>query len=353
MGEGAWGDLVGRSDADPLFMGWDWQWLWWRTHKLLFGATLMLVACYAGPRLVGLAPLFLRRATHRAGIWSTRLELIGSTWRNPRGVFSEYLDIIADREHAGAVAAVVADRIKADSRWGGLVLSNTPAGGVAAAMVRWHLTSGMFVREVEHLDAHRATLPGDFSAYVSRLNGSTRRRLWNHRAKLVDPLVVPGEASTIDSTLDLIDRFHGQRWGGPLFVGEAREFHAALAAALARRGELRMSTLLSGGAPIAAMYNVRIGGREYNIQSGFDHGATKGISPGYLHFGYCLEAACGDGIGEFDFLAGEGRHRQYKTDFQTTAYPLVTIQVLRAWHLQLLYRAYGAVADWRSGGISA
>ena len=42
------------------------------------------------------------------------------------------------------------------------------------------------------------------------------------------------------------------------------------------------------------MYNVRIGTLEYNIQSGFD-ATIKGVSLGYLHFGFAIEQACRDG----------------------------------------------------------
>jgi CelD/BcsL family acetyltransferase involved in cellulose biosynthesis len=88
------------------------------------------------------------------------------------------------------------------------------------------------------------------------------------------------------------------------------------------------------------MYNVRIGGSEYNIQSGFDPAAVSGVSPGYLHFGFCLEAACGAGVRAFDFLAGDGRARNYKQDFNTRETTISTFQCVRAAALAWLYRRY-------------
>jgi CelD/BcsL family acetyltransferase involved in cellulose biosynthesis len=88
------------------------------------------------------------------------------------------------------------------------------------------------------------------------------------------------------------------------------------------------------------MYNVRLGGTEYNIQSGFDATQSKGISPGYLHFGYALENACEQSIATFDFLAGKGLHRDYKRDFCTQPRPLVTLQSIRARALAWIYKEY-------------
>jgi hypothetical protein len=88
------------------------------------------------------------------------------------------------------------------------------------------------------------------------------------------------------------------------------------------------------------MYNVRLGDTEYNIQSGFDSLALKGLSLGYLHLGYAMELACEEGIAQFDFLAGTGMRRDYKRDFQAVHRPLMTYQAIRAKPLAWLYRGY-------------
>lgn len=349
----AWEDLLARSDADPLFMGWDWQWLWWHHHKRLLGGTLSLLACYSGSRLVGLAPFYLHSAAHRIGIRAPRMEIIGSNFRDGRGVFSEYLDLIADREYRGGVAAAVARHLHGDRRWADLVVGNSPAAGVASVLVRDHLTSKHLVRETDAMESHRVELPDDFQAYLRSLSGGIRRKLWNHRSKLVTPELIIAGADAIEGVFDLIDAFHLERWHAPQYVGVARGFHFDLAPRLAARGALRMSTLFSDGKPLAVMYNVRLGSTEYNIQSGFDATHRSGMSPGYLHFGYSIEQACRDGIRTFDFLGGEGQHRQYKQDFVTTPLQMQTFQIVRARHLRLLYRIHEAIASWTDRSATA
>lgn len=347
--QSVWDELRGRSVADPLFMAWDWQWLWWQHHRELMGGSLAIVACYAGGDLVGLAPFYLHTATHRGRVRASRLELIGSTFRDGRGVFSEYLDIIVDRDRAAEACAAIAGHLLADRRWDGLVVGNTPTTGPAAQMIRHHFAQSCLVREIDPLESHVVELPRDFASYLGTLSGSMRRKLWNQRSKLVDPVLVVAGPDQIHGVFHQIDAFHMRRWNSPQYVGTARAFHFALAPLLLKRGALRLSTLYSAGTPIAVMYNVRLGETEYNLQSGFDPDRSTGLSPGYLHFGYCMEAACHEGVQRFDLLAGGGRFRQYKRDFNSTEVPLITLQVIRARRLKFLYSVYKIVAggSWR------
>lgn len=338
-----WDELRARSDADPLFMAWEWQWLWWQHHKELLGGQLAVAACYAGDMLVGLAPFYLHEVTHRGGLRATRLEILGSTFRDGRGVFSEYLDIIADRERVDAVVSAIAGHLLVDKRWDGVLVANTPVAGVASRLVRRHLASACLVREIDPLESHVVELPQDFASYLETLSGSARRKIWNQRSKLEEPAMVVAGPDEVRGVFDQIDAFHLRRWECPQYVGVARSFHFALAPLLLKRGALRLSTLYSGGSPIAVMYNVRVGETEYNLQSGFDPERSTGLSPGYLHFGYCMEVACREGVKRFDFLAGEGRFRQYKRDFNTTEVPFITLQVIRARRLRILYGVYAMV----------
>lgn len=334
---GLWNELCARSSADPLFMGWEWHWLWWRHHKASLDGTLSLIACYSGPVLVGLAPLYLRRATLRTAVRVDQCEFLGSTFRDGRGVFSEYLDVIAEPGYADAVAAAVARQLRADGRWASLVCGVTPRDGIAAGMVRRHFSDRHLVREVDPMEAHRTALTADFSSYLGSLSGTVRRKVWNQRKKLGETKVILAVESDIAEVLDLLETWQVDRWGGSTPVGTARGFYEELARRLHEAGALRLSTLVVDGKPLSVMFNARLGAAEYNLMSAFNPAAPAGVSPTYLHFGYVLEAACQDGVSWFDFLAGQGRRRQYKRDFVTTERPLVTLQVVRARPLKSLY----------------
>ena len=58
-----WQELLVRSDADPLFMSWDWQWRWWKHVGRRMGSELVLIAVLDGnSRLRALAPAVPPRA---------------------------------------------------------------------------------------------------------------------------------------------------------------------------------------------------------------------------------------------------------------------------------------------------
>jgi CelD/BcsL family acetyltransferase involved in cellulose biosynthesis len=324
-------------------MSWDWQWRWWQCHKVLLNAKLFVLAAYgADGSLVGIAPFYRHLVKHKGGLRASRLELLGQAWRRSQAVFSEYLDIVVARGAEQPVLAAFGNALKEDRPWRDLVLGNTRPDALAAHLVSEHFSQAAYVRETDVLEAHATRVDGPFDAYLKRLDSSTRRKLWNHRKRLVDPALTFATATEVNAYLDRIDAYHAARWGNAHYVGIRRAFHSGLAAAMAGRGALRMSTLSSGGVPFSVVYNIRLNGTEYNLQAGFDSENAAGVSPGYLHLGYCIEQAHADGLTWFDFLAGEGRNRQYKADFQTTASSVQTLQVIRSLPLQVLYRAYDA-----------
>src|SRR5437588_6969516 len=107
-----WQRLLAASDADPLFMSWDWQWRWWGHYAQMLGATLRLVAVYTDRgELVGIAPFFSRSVVVR-GLFSTcRLEVSGIGWRDTRRASSEYLNLIGARDLREPVPACIPSRL--------------------------------------------------------------------------------------------------------------------------------------------------------------------------------------------------------------------------------------------------
>jgi hypothetical protein len=341
--EGEWQDLLGRSAADPLFMSWNWQWSWWSHHAASLNSTLWLFAAYsAHGELVGLAPMHLHRATHRGPVSAVRLETIGSSWRQRQrqAAYSEYLDFIVDVGYEDVFFEALADAALRDHRWSDLVIANSKRGGSGARFVNQYLRDVCYVREADPLIAQLTALPETFAHYLKSLHPGVRRKMWNHRTRLADPQLTAIDADRIADMFDRLNDFHSQRWGSQLFVAGFRAFHVDFARRCAERGMLRMSSLDVAGSTVSVMYNVRIGDTEYNIQSGFNRDGLKGASPGYLHFGFCLEQACAEGVGAFDFLAGAGRSRDYKRDFLTRETPLITLQAIRARPLAWLYKEY-------------
>jgi hypothetical protein len=337
-----WDDLLKRSDADPLFMCWAWQWRWWAHHGPALGAELQIAAVYSEDRLVGLAPFYRHRVVVRRLLRPWRLELIGTAWRNSEAAFSDYLDVIADRGERERVLEALTEWLGTEA-WDELALCCLRRGGVADMLATTYLPRIAGVREVDPLTGWRAPLPARFDDYVQRLSPEVRRKTINQRRKLDQPRLEYAQEADIDAFLDRLWAFSVDRWGAQAPRPEFQGFYRDYARYAAGTGQLRLSRVDTDRGPLSVMFNVRSENCVYYLQSGFDLRKSEGISPGYLHFGYALEDACKEGAQYFDFLGGSGQNRDYKRDLLTENVALVTYHVARGRGLRMLYGAY---AHW-------
>ena len=335
-----WDELLKRSDADPLFMCWAWQWRWWAHHGPALGAELQVAAVYSEDRLVGLAPFYRHRVVVRRLLRPWRLELIGTAWRNSEVAFSDYLDVIADRGERERVLEALTGWLETEA-WDELALCCLRRGGVADTLATTYLPRIARVREVDPLTGWRAPLPARFDDYVQRLSPEVRRKTFNQRRKLGQPRLEYAHEADIDAFLDQIWAFSADRWGAQAPRPEFQGFYRDFARYARKSGQLRLSRLENDGSPLSVMFNICSENCVYYLQSGFDLRKSNGISPGYLHFGYVLEDACQEGFQYFDFLGGSGQNRDYKRDLLTENIALVTYHAARGPALRMLYGAYG------------
>jgi CelD/BcsL family acetyltransferase involved in cellulose biosynthesis len=334
----AWQSLLERSGADPLFMSWHWVSTWWRHHEARLAAELCVLAVLgADGQLQGIAPFHLR-TVRQQGVRARRLELLGNAWRDDSAVFGEYLDVIAARDTRTGVCAALGEWLGHDPQWDELVLCNLRAGSVAEQLAG-SLARCAYVRGVESMTGWSIRLPETFEQFLARLSSNTRRKVANQREKLVAAVCEITAPADRPDALGRLSGFVAQRFGSSADAAELRaRFHADLVAAWPDAAGLRLTELRSSGQSISVMLNFRIGGTEYYLQSGFDDAHARGLSPGLLHLGYAIESACRDGVGQFDFLAGRGLHRDYKQDFAADGAPLHSLHVVRKPVLRALFR---------------
>jgi CelD/BcsL family acetyltransferase involved in cellulose biosynthesis len=341
--EAVWDSLLRRSNADALFLSWQWLTHWWRCY----GGTLRLVpdilAFYRGDGLVGLAPLY-RRHVLRAGIVRTcSVQMIGFTWRDPVPLISEYLDVIASPQDLDAVRGECVRVLLNQSAWTELVIGFTAAGREwRDAFSRRAAHRGHYMRELDRSVSYQADLAQGFAAYLRDLGQSTRRSLWGLRRRLA---MEHGEVrcefltpEQIDSGFSDLNRLHQLRWNRPAFADERLEYHKSFAASLAARGELAFTRLRVAGDVVSVLYDICKGTRQYNMKTGFDPAFTTRLSLGLLHFGYAMEAAAERGITLYDFLAGPGQRYDFKRNLGQIRCELSCVQMIRGWCLPSLYR---------------
>lgn len=341
--EAAWDGLLRRTNADALFLSWQWLTHWWQYYGRALSLVPDILAFYRTDRLVGLAPLY-RRAVTRAGVVHTSsIQVMGFAWRDSLPLISEYLDVIAPPEDLDAVRAECARILLSEPSWTEFAIGFTAAGPEwRAAFARQVSPAAYYTRELDRSVSYHADLSEGFGAYLKVLGQSTRRSMWSLRRRLAKE---HGEVQCeslapeqIDSGFSDLNRLHRLRWNKPAFADERLEYHKSFAAALAVRGELALTRLRIAGNVVSVLYDVRKGRRQYNIKIGFDPAFASHVSLGLIHFGYAMERAAEGGVTLYDFLAGPGQRYDFKRNLAQIKHNLSCVQILRGWWLPSLYK---------------
>src|SRR5690606_13035837 len=236
------------SDADPLFLSWDWLSAWLEHHESQFGLQPRFFAVSAGERLVGAAAVFMREATIRPGLRGRRLELVGNVWRQPGSAMSEYMGFVLDRDWAERAADALIETLLELPDWDELVVANCVVQG---ATVRRLLAAGRrqgwHVRHADPMEAYDVLLPTSANALWAGLGRNTRDRVHGARRRLASQGVLEerlADADDLDAALDELDRLHAQRWGRPGLRGARGVFYRAFAAPQVADGHRPVSPLV-------------------------------------------------------------------------------------------------------------
>ena len=340
--EAAWSRLLAHSNADALFLSWDWLTLWWDCFAPILSAVPEIMAFYRGSELVGVAPLYRRRVMRSGVLPATSVQLMGLSWRDPGAAISEYLDVIAVAAETDTVRRACAQALLSEHAWSESVIGFTAAGNQwCEAFAQPDGGQPQYVRDLDHLVSYQADLSPGFGDYLRRLGQSTRRSLWNLRRRLAEQGTVSFEllsAAEIAGGLSDLNRLHELRWERPAFADAGLDFHTRLAGRLASRGELALSRLRVGGQVVSVLYDIRKGAHQYNISLGFDPSFSRRLSLGLIHLGHAMEAAAERGVSTYDFLAGLGKRGDYKSRLSQSRRNLSSVQVLRGYVLPPLYR---------------
>jgi CelD/BcsL family acetyltransferase involved in cellulose biosynthesis len=338
--EQCWNELLTRSEADPLFLSWDWLTLWWQAFGATRAYTPQIRAFYRQEQLVGIAPFYCARL-FRARVVPTRsIQFIGLSWRDPEPLISEYLDVIASRGEEQAVRSACMQNLLGDDAWTELVIGYSEASDAWVQGLAMAARSEHYVRQMDRAVSYQADLSAGFQEYLRRLGQSSRRSLWSLRRRIAEHGAVRVErveSAAIESAFADLNRLHQLRWHSAAFAGKRLSFHLTLAARLAGRGELAMTRLWVGDRVISVLYDVRKGSRQYNIKMAFDPTFESRLSLGLLHLGYAIEDAALSGVKIYDFLAGTGRKTDYKSHLSQLTRELHSVQMLRGRVLPRLY----------------
>lgn len=346
-----WTDLLSRSNGDPLFLSWEWQYTWWEIFSRIMPLELLLLAAYnSNNELVGIAPLFRSTVRIRNILTNKRIQFIGNCWRGPATIRTEHLDFIVKKDVHGTVIPRFVSYLLQNQEWDDLVLSDLMVGSLSySALQDSDIKNQVYVRHAESYGSYYVETTGLFADYLAERGKNTRLQMYGRRKYLLsrgDVRVVAMCSKELDEYFAVLNCLHKKRWGSECYVGTRLEFNRRLAMRMADGEKLHLSVLYLNCTPLSALYNIRVRGHEYNIQGGFDESFDRKIAFGFLHLGYAIEQAfLTDNIKWFHLLAGGGKYTQYKERLTRRQYDIVDIQIIRGKALGAAYKLYDSFSN--------
>lgn len=343
-----WQLLLQNSDADPLFCSWEWQYSWWQIWGGKLGVKLRIVEVREQGKLLALLPLLADIYSPLPGLNVRRLQFVGNHWRSTNTVRSEYLGPIIDSCRQSELVKVVSNYFLENKDWDEFLVCDQSANPCASVELVSALTNTDCRQHIWKSDlSYQVNTVFDFDAYLKKLGKNTRLKLFNRRSEAQKKSLMYSLIE--DSQLwpkffqDLND-FHKHRWGKDCFEQDSLNFHRVLLEYTKKPGcmiNAELSQLEDESGVVSVLYNLHVGDRVDNIQSGYMEKYDKKISLGTLHLGYAIERSCEDpNINEFDLLAGFGKNSNYKAGLASSEMELHTVSCVRSKWFKFLLACY-------------
>ena len=121
-----WSNLLGRSDADKLFMSWEWMSTWWSIFAERDDAMQLklIIAVNSIGELIGIAPLYLTTRITKKYVKTRQLQFLGNCWRGQATMRTELQGFIVDKAHSKQVIKAIYLYINSLTDWDELILSD-------------------------------------------------------------------------------------------------------------------------------------------------------------------------------------------------------------------------------------
>lgn len=327
----AWLELLARSSANEPTLSPLWLDTWWRIFGDEGGRALRAVLVYDGDRLIGMAPLLVRRAWYRGALPLRRIELLATGEPEADEIYSEYLNVISEQGQETRVARALVQTLRGGGlgRWDEMVLDMMdPLSPMTRALLH-ELRRARLLRAITpHKPCPYIPLPGSWDAYLGQLSSSRRYYIkrtvralekWAGDALVLKRATTPAELE--EGTSILID-LHTRRWrsegrAGVFASQRFTRFHRTVMSELLAAGGLDLMWLCKGDEPLAAVYNIIWDNKVYFYQAGRAPDAPKNVRLGIAIHAYAIQHAIACGRSKYDFLAGITRYKQQLALAQT------------------------------------
>ena len=309
-----WERILRQSVSDTIFLTGEWVNAWWVSYGNA-GDLRILAAVDEEGAMRGIAPLRLQTQS-RSGQTRQALVFIGDRTND-----SDYLDFMIEQGWEPQVLEAFHQYcIKQSPEDSILALNEIPATSPNLPLLKLLAErDGMLWYEID-VPCGTVRLPETWEAYLGMLRPRFRtkvRSVLRNLEKCADVTFGFCEnAEQLDRLLPALFDLHTRRWaldGKPgVFVQNGKcDFYRTLTRALLNCNRLRFSWLAWKGRILACQYGFVYNGTYSQLQEGFEP-AAEHWNCGVGLRAWSIRKLIEEGVREYDFLGGIGRH---KTDW--------------------------------------
>jgi peptidoglycan/xylan/chitin deacetylase (PgdA/CDA1 family)/CelD/BcsL family acetyltransferase involved in cellulose biosynthesis len=309
--QSAWDALLRQSATVSIFNTWEWANVWWSAYGKTGDLRVLLFVDDDGtPR--GIAPL-RRQTLVRYGQSAAALALIGDGSND-----SDYLDFIIAAGYEERVMAAFRRYWLEQAGSEALLQFNEVPGDSASLLHLQTLAKerGMVWQEAD-VDCGTVRLPETWDGYLSALRPRFRTKvrsvLRGLEGRMEPRFGFCQTRQELERLLPALYDLHKRRWateGKPGVFGwdRKRDFYSRLSPVLLDRGWLRFSWLEWNGHILACQYGFIYGKTYFHLQEGYEP-AAEHANLGIGLRAWSMRELQQQGVREYDFLAGVGRHK--------------------------------------------
>jgi CelD/BcsL family acetyltransferase involved in cellulose biosynthesis len=310
---GVWNKILLESDADTIFLTWEWVFNWWQVYRK-GKKLLVLVLKDQNKDIVSIAPLYLQRKRVLEGFWINEVRFIGSG----EDVSPDYLDFIIKRGREDEAIAAIIKYFHAWRGWDAINLTDIVSTSHTIKVLP--LIGGNDGFRVENRGCSICpyiSLPSSWEEYLSGLSQNMRynikRRMKNLDKTFRTRYFFWEDIEGLQRAMEKLASLHRNRWKGRSWhyafsTSEFNSFQQIVAKEFAHRGWLQLSCLELDGEIIGMFYDFKYGNKFYYFQGGFEP-SLKSYSVGLVLRAFVIQKAIEMGIGEIDLLKGPYDHK--------------------------------------------
>lgn len=341
-----WDALLELSDADSVFLTWNWVEAWRRTTSERIAPFIVTVRTDEG-QLVGLLPLWSSRMT-LLGLFSVRaLRFLGDSCSA-----LEYPDCIVHPAFEAEVMREIAATIhRCQKQWDIVWLPNC-TDKVSTRNRLSCLQTGSVELRTRSAQFSRLPLASSWEAYETSIASTQRqknRRLIRRFRDLGGEFEVCDSVEKANEFLKALYELHGQRWreagetGSFLSRPSVTDFYQELLPLIIKDDQVFMTGYRLNGELKAVQFGFRYAGTYSQVQEGFDPELPAGIGNALRYFSVqrCIE----NGLTVYDFLGGHTEHKRRWGGILHTGFDLMLISN-RSWLRSILLARVWPTGRW-------